>query len=94
MKLDYVRHLKARMTQAEIDEALMLKMDADEKEIKRLREERDDMLAALKYACSVFDCYITHHLEKRPPDYDKAAGNERHRAIIASVIDRVEPPAG
>lgn len=37
--MDFVKkHIIARMTQAEIDAALMAKMEADEKEIERLRD--------------------------------------------------------
>ena len=35
----YVAHLKSKMTQEEIDAALMAKMEADEKEIERLRAD-------------------------------------------------------
>lgn len=37
--MDYGKHFKDRMTQAEIDSALMAKMEADQREIARLRDE-------------------------------------------------------
>ena len=46
------------------------------------------LLEAVKHCHGIFDQYVSHHLAK--PDYDKAAANERHRAICAETIAAAE----
>ena len=46
------------------------------------------LLDAVKHCHAIFDQYVSHHLAK--PDYDKAAANERHRAICAEAIAAAE----
>lgn len=52
----------------------------------QVEKERDELLAALEYCRAVFDEYIGIHLDKTPPDYDKAARNENHRAACDAAI--------
>lgn len=54
--------------------------------LAQVEAERNELLAALEYCRSVFDKYISLHLDKSPPDYDKAAGNEKHRAVCDAAI--------
>lgn len=46
------------------------------------------LLGAVKRCRGILDQYASHHLAK--PDYDKAAANERHRAICAEAIAAAE----
>lgn len=46
------------------------------------------LLDAVRHCHGIFDQYVSHHLAK--PDYDKAAANERHRAICAEAIAAAE----
>ena len=57
------------------------------------RRQRDELLAALEYCRAVFDEYIGIHLDKTPPDYDKAARNENHRAACDAAITNVKGSA-
>lgn len=53
-----------------------------------MQDVNKQLLDAVKHCHGIFDQYVSHHLEK--PDYDKAAANERHRAICAEAIAAAE----
>ena len=74
------------MYKSEYEERLEAERDA-------LIKQRDDLLAALEYCRAVFDEYIDIHLDKTPPDYDKAARNENHRAACDAAITSVKGSA-
>ena len=58
--------------------------------LAQVEAERDELLETLEYCRSVFDGYVSLHLDKSPPDYDKAASNETHRAVCDAAIASVK----
>lgn len=69
---------------------LCIEKRALSRKLSAVESQRDELMAALEYCRSVFDEYISLHLDKSPPDYDKAASNEKHRAACDAAIASVK----
>ena len=54
------------------------------------QRQRDELLTALEKSRAVFDSYVQLHLDKNPPDGEKAARNAFHRGICDIAINSVK----
>lgn len=91
------KRVKEALDLLESEQCLVSKSDSNPDDrlglyaqIEELTEQRDELLDVVEKCRAVFDSYVNLHLDKTPPDGEKAARNAFHRGICDNAIARAK----